>query len=568
MVADIDANVKSAFVTVERTTATAIMHDAPPYLVSNVVYERTRPRAHRSVTAQQQQSFSDSDTVGSRTPRASDSGWQSHVPLNKPVYRSVNDRPISPGSISSAESELKRYAPPGFTSGRQSRTSCVSGNTHVSRRSRHSSRVATPTVAWMESFLTAQQQLAMQIAKKDLDAQRLAAEERRLQHEAAMKKEELAAQEHIRKEEIAERDRQRYHDKRLGVAEERKLAMAAEQQRLQQQEEDRKLQQKLMADWQKASADERVRQQTIYLDERASQAASLAEERSQYHAAATDERKQLQALMAGMHKMFVDSTTRQQELAMQEKEALEKRVSAERTQLNDTQLHIQSLEHELHATSQVTNVVPKSCAQHIVRPSSPGSPVLPDGGDLFVYSSVPINGTSTEVVAELPPTTTVCTPVIQDAPPRKRKAYTVTRGVNTAQVGPVEPEIQPIPRVTIQPAQTTQPQLPVVGSSVTAPVYTQCAIPTVTTTQFKPPATCQHCTRHRVLHWRHRYQGLVRHRQRSLRLHHRRRLRLFLLVSLLLYSQSILLVVLHLVRVRLQLQQRLLLLLRHRLQHR
>ena len=65
-----------------------------------------------------------------------------------------------------------------------------------------------------------------------------------------------------------------------------------------------------------AATDERVRQQTSYLDERASQAASLAEERSQSYVAATDERKQLQAVMAGMHKKFVDITTRQQELAM------------------------------------------------------------------------------------------------------------------------------------------------------------------------------------------------------------------------------------------------------------
>jgi len=130
----------------------------------------------------------------------------------------------------------------------------------------------------------------------------------------------------------------------------------------------------------------------------------------------------------------------------QEKEALDKRARAERTQLSDAQLRIQSLEHELYATSQVT--------ERVVRPPSPGSPVLPDGGDLFVYSSVPINGTTTDVVTELPPTTTVYTPVIQDAPPRKRKAYTVTRGVNTAPMGPVEPDIQPIPRVSIQPAKT------------------------------------------------------------------------------------------------------------------
>ena len=109
----------------------------------------------------------------------------------------------------------------------------------------------------MESFLTAQQQLAMQLSQKDLDAQRLAAEERRLHLEAAMKKEEIAE----RKEQMAERDRQRAH-------EERKLAMAAEQQRLQQREEDRKSQYKLMADWQKASADERVRQQTLLLSRR------------------------------------------------------------------------------------------------------------------------------------------------------------------------------------------------------------------------------------------------------------------------------------------------------------
>jgi len=104
-----------------------------------------------------------------------------------------------------------------------------------------------------------------------------------------------------------------------------------------------------------------------------------------------------------------------------------------------------------------------------------------------VYSPVPINGTTTDVITELPPSTTVYTPVIQDAPPRKRKAYTVTRGVNTAPMEPVEPDIQPIPRVSIQPAKTTQPQLPVVGDSATAPVYTQCTIPTVAT-QFKPPA--------------------------------------------------------------------------------
>jgi len=78
MVADVDANVKSAFVTVQRTTATVVMHDAPPYFVSNVAYERARSRAHRSAAAQQQ-SDSDTDTAGSRTPRASDSGWQSPV---------------------------------------------------------------------------------------------------------------------------------------------------------------------------------------------------------------------------------------------------------------------------------------------------------------------------------------------------------------------------------------------------------------------------------------------------------------------------------------------------------
>jgi len=95
---DVDANVKSAFVTVQRTTATVVMHDALPYLVSNVGYERTRSRA----AAAQQQSDSDSDTAGSRTPRASDSGWHSpvrSVPSNMPVYRSANVRPISPGSI-------------------------------------------------------------------------------------------------------------------------------------------------------------------------------------------------------------------------------------------------------------------------------------------------------------------------------------------------------------------------------------------------------------------------------------------------------------------------------------
>jgi len=221
----------------------------------------------------------------------------------------------------------------------------------------------------------------MQFAKKDLDAQHLAAEERRLHHEAAMKKEELAAQERIRKEEIADRDRQRAHEERLCVAEERKLAMATEQQRVQHQDEDRKQQHKLMADWQKATADERVRQQTLYLDERASQAASLAEERSQYHAAATEERKQMQALMVSMQKKFVESTMRQQELAMQEKEALDKRARAERTELSDAQLRIQTLEHELYATSQFTDVMPTSRTQRVVRPPSPGSPVLPDGGD-------------------------------------------------------------------------------------------------------------------------------------------------------------------------------------------
>jgi len=142
---DVDANVKSAFVTVQRTTATVVMHDAPPYLVSNVGYECARSRAHQSAAAQQQ-SDSDTDSAGSHTPRASDSGWQTPVPLNKPVYRSSNVRPISPGSISSGESELKRYAPPGFTGGRQSRTSCMSGSTHVSRRSHHSSRVATARI--------------------------------------------------------------------------------------------------------------------------------------------------------------------------------------------------------------------------------------------------------------------------------------------------------------------------------------------------------------------------------------------------------------------------------------
>ena len=60
-------------------------------------------------------------------------------------------------------------------------------------------------------------------------------------------------------------------------------------------------------------------------------------------------------------------------------------------------------------------------------------------------------------------------------------------------MGSVESEIQPIPRVSIQPVHTTQPQWSVVGSSVVAPVYTQCAIPTVTT-QFKSPATCQNYT--------------------------------------------------------------------------
>ena len=79
--------------------------------------------------------------------------------------------------------------------------------------------MATPTAAWMESFLTAQQQLAMQLSQKDLDAQRLAAEERRLHHEAAMKREELAAQERIRKEEMAERDRQRSHEERIRIEE-------------------------------------------------------------------------------------------------------------------------------------------------------------------------------------------------------------------------------------------------------------------------------------------------------------------------------------------------------------
>ena len=166
---------------------------------------------------------------------------------------------------------------------------------------------------------------------------------------------------------------------------------------------------------------------------------------------------------------------------MQEKEAPEKRVRSDMKQLSDAQLRIQSLQHELHVTSQVTDVAPKPSKSRVVRPPSPGSPVLPDGGDLFVYTSAPINGTSTDVITELPPTTTVYTPVIQDAQPRKRKAYTITRGVNTAPVGPVEPEIQPIPRVRIQPAQTTQPQQPVVGSSVAAPVYTQCTIPTVAT---------------------------------------------------------------------------------------
>jgi len=250
-----------------------------------------------------------------------------------------------------------------------------------------------------------------------------------------------------RNKEIAQRDRQRAHEERLCVAEERKLIMAAEQQRVQHQEEDSKLQHKLMADWHTAGA-----------DERASQAASLAEERSQYHAAATEERKQMQALMASMQKKFIESTTRQQELAMQEKQALDKRARADRTQLSDAQLRIQSLEHELYATSQVTDVMPTSRTQRVVRPPSPGSPVLPDGGDLFVYSSVPINGTTTDVT-ELPPTTTVYTPLIQDAPPRKRKAYTVTRGVNTALMGPVEPDIQPIPRVSIQPVKTIQTQL-------------------------------------------------------------------------------------------------------------
>jgi len=163
-------------------------------------------------------------------------------------------------------------------------------------------------------------------------------------------------------------------------------------------------------------------------------------------------------------------------------------------QLSDAQLRIQSLEHEPHATSQVTDVMPTPRTQRVVRPPSPGSPVLHDGGDMFVYTSAPINGTTTDIVTELPPTTVVCTPVIQDASPRKRKAYTITRGVNTAPMGPVEPEKEPTPWVNIQPAQTIQPQLSVVSSLVAAPVYTQCAIPTVTTTQFNSPATCQHCT--------------------------------------------------------------------------
>jgi len=125
----------------------------------------------------------------------------------------------------------------------------------------------------------------------------------------------------------------------------------------------------------------------------------------------------MKALMASMQKKFVQSTMRQQELAMQEKEVLDKRARAEMTQLSDAQLRIQSLEHELCATSQVTDVITTSRTQRVVRPPSPGSPVLPDGGDLFVYSSVPINGTTTDVT-ELPPTTTLYTPVIQDTPPR------------------------------------------------------------------------------------------------------------------------------------------------------
>ena len=139
---------------------------------------------------------------------------------------------------------------------------------------------------------------------------------------------------------------------------------------------------------------------------------------------------------------------------MQANEALDKRVRADMKQLSDAQLRILSLEYELYATSQVTDVMPTSRTQRVVRPPSPGSPGLPDGGDLFVYLPVPINGTTTDVITELPSTTTLYTPIIQDAPASKRKAYTVARGVNTAPMGPVEPDIQPIPRVSIQPAKT------------------------------------------------------------------------------------------------------------------
>ena len=238
----------------------------------------------------------------------------------------------------------------------------------------------------------------------------------------------------------------------------------------------------------------------------------------------------------------------------QEKEALDKRARAERTQLSDAQLRIQSLEHELYATSQVTDAMPTSRTQRVVRPPSPGSPVLPDGGDLFMYSSVPINGTTTDIVTELPPTTSVYTPVTQDAPPRKRKAYTVTRGVNTAPMGPVEPDIQPIPRVSIQPANTIQSQLPVMGSSVVAPVYTQCTIPTVAT-QFKPPATCQHYTAPQSITVAPALPGSSTAQAAQPTIASQMPTMVVLLLSLLLYSQSILLVVLYLVLVRLQLHQ-------------
>lgn len=274
----------------------------------------------------------------------------------------------APSHVSHASQALSQIT-------RSTRSTALTGS-QLSRHSRHSESAVTP--AWMASVLTGQQQLAMQMQQKELEAQRLAHEKeltaQRLAADQAMERERLATTERQKKEELAAAERQ----KQLEIALEKEKLAAADRQKaielalekekaalekdklaakdretqtefLKQMQqaldkastlakEDRSQQYKLMSDW-----------QASYAEERATQVASVAEQTTQATAAAAEERSKLTEIMASMQQKFTDATVKQQKLAMQEKETTERRLRSDLENLNKTQLQKQALEFELNS---------------------------------------------------------------------------------------------------------------------------------------------------------------------------------------------------------------------------